>query len=79
MNILTFMSWKIGLNEDSKLEKGILTRNMVLNVKAGSYMMHEAQDIKCQLGGFFPKSIFNLDQVVRFAEEINKGIWPSER
>ena len=28
------MSWKIGLNEDSKLEKSILTRNMVLIVKA---------------------------------------------
>lgn len=48
------MSWKIGLNEDSKLEKGILTRNMVLNVKAESFMMGEAQDIKWQLGGFFP-------------------------
>ena len=48
------MSWKIGLNEDSKLEKSILTRNMVLNVKAESFMMGEAQDIKWQLGGFFP-------------------------
>lgn len=48
------MSWKIGLNEGSRLEKGILIRNMVLNVKAESFMMGAEQDIKCRLGGFFP-------------------------
>ena len=54
MSILTILSWKIGPSGDSKLEKGILTRNMELNAKAESSMMGGAQDIKCRLGGFFP-------------------------
>ena len=48
------MSWKIGLKEALKLEKGILMLNMVLNVRAESFMMGEAQGIKWQLGGFSP-------------------------
>ena len=48
------MSWKIGLKEALKLEKGILMLIMVLNVRAESFMMGEAQDIKWQLGGFSP-------------------------
>ena len=48
------MSWKIGLKEALKLEKGILMLSMALNVRAESFMMGEAQDIKCQLDGFSP-------------------------
>jgi hypothetical protein len=46
MRILAFLSWKIGLKEVLKLEKGILILNMVLSVKAELFMMGEAQDIK---------------------------------
>ena len=54
MRILAFLSWKIGLKEALKLEQGILMPNMVLNVRAESFMMGEAQGIKWQLGGFSP-------------------------
>ena len=74
MWILAFLSWKIGLKEALKLEKGILMLIMELNVRAESFMMGEAQDINWQLGWFFPKSIFILDQVVAFAEEMIGGI-----
>lgn len=45
--------------------------NMVLNVRAESFMMGEAQGIKWQLGGFSPNQ-YILDQVVAFAEEIDR-------
>ena len=54
MRIRASLSWKIGLKEALKLEKGILMLNMALNVRAESFMMGEAQDIKCQLDGFSP-------------------------